>query len=101
MRESNMLGTVEKLMLAGLGAMSMTRERAEKIFDEYVRRGEAAKADRSGFITELVDAAAKGRQDIEKLVADHVGQTIGKLKLATREDLKRVEDKLDQVLKRE
>jgi polyhydroxyalkanoate synthesis regulator phasin len=38
-----MFETLDKLMLAGLGAVSMTRERAEEIFDEYVSRGKVAK----------------------------------------------------------
>ena len=35
-----MFETLDKMMLAGLGALSMTRERAEKLFDEYVKKGE-------------------------------------------------------------
>jgi hypothetical protein len=34
-----MFETLDKLMLAGLGALTMTRERAEKLFDEYVSQG--------------------------------------------------------------
>ena len=96
-----MFEALDKLVLAGLGAMSMTRERAEKIFDEYVQRGQAEKAARSGFVKEVMDTAAKTRQDLEKLVSEQVDRAVGKLRLATREDLQRVEEKLDQLLNRE
>ena len=36
-----MFETLDKIMLAGLGAMSMTKEKAESIFDEYVEKGKA------------------------------------------------------------
>ena len=96
-----MFDALDKVLLAGLGAMSVTRERAEKIFDEYVRRGQAEKAARAGFVKELMDAAQKTRKDFERIVSDQVGRTVGTLNLATRDDLRRVEEKLDQLLSRE
>ena len=62
-----MFETLDKMMLAGLGAISMTRERAEKIFDEYVSRGKVEKESRSGFIKAVMDAADNNRQELEKL----------------------------------
>ncbi len=94
----DMFETLDKLMLAGLGAMSMTRERAEKIFDEYVDKGKAEKANRSGFVKEVMDIAEKSRSDIEKIINEQVSKTVANLKLATHEDVKRIEKKIDQIL---
>ena len=96
-----MFETFDKLMLAGLGAVSMTREKAEKIFDEYVSRGKVEKETRAGFIKEMVETAEKTRQDFEKLISEQVQKTISKLNLATKEDIKRLEAKLDQLLSKE
>lgn len=90
---------VNKLLLAGLGALSMTRERAEKIFDDYVRRGEAEQADRTGFVKDLMDSADKMRSDMEELIDKQVKQTVDSLELASKEDLARIEEKLDELLK--
>lgn len=95
-----MFETLDKLMLAGLGALSMTRERAEEIFDEYVERGQAEKDSRSGFVKEVMDNADKTRKELEDMIAKRVSETIGKLNLASREDIQRLENKLDQVLSR-
>lgn len=94
-----MFETLDKLMLAGLGAVSMTREHAEKIFDEYVNRGQAEKTTRSGFVKDLMDSAEEGRKKLEKLVSDQVREVVGELKIATSEDIKRLETKLDKLLK--
>jgi len=96
-----MFETLDKIMLAGLGALSMTRERAEKIFDEYVAQGKAARDSRTGFVKELMDHAEKSRNDLEKLVASQVDASVEKLGLATKEDLRRVEKKLEKLLRRE
>jgi polyhydroxyalkanoate synthesis regulator phasin len=95
-----MFETLDKLMLAGLGAMSMTREKAEAIFDEYVEKGRAEKEHRAGFVQDLMDQAEKTKQDLEKMIADQFEKAMTKQPLATKEDLKRVEDKLDQLLAR-
>ena len=96
-----MFETLDKFLLAGLGALSMTKERAEEIFDEYVKRGQAEKESKTGFVKEIVDTAAKTRTDLEKIVSEQVHQAIGKLKLASHEDIKRLEEKLDKLLSKE
>ena len=96
-----MFETLDKFMLAGLGALSMTKERAEKIFDEYVNRGQAEKAGRTGFVKELMDTAEKTRTDFEKIISDQIHQAVTKLKLTTHEDIQRLEKKLDKLLSRE
>ena len=109
-----MFETLDRLMLAGLGALSMTRERAEKIYDEYVSRGRVERDARSGFVKEVMDSAERTRQELEKLVSDQVQQAMKTLHMATQEDVQRVEremagkadilrleQKLDQLLAKE
>jgi polyhydroxyalkanoate synthesis regulator phasin len=96
-----MFETLDKMMLAGLGAISMTRERAEKIFDEYVSRGKLEKESRTGFVKAIMDAADKNREELEKLVAKQVRETVEHLNLPTREDVQRLEQKIDKLVKKE
>ena len=92
-----MFETLDKMMLAGLGAISMTRERAEKIFDEYVSRGKIEKENKTGFVKAVMDAADKNRDELEKLIAKQVRETVEHLNLPTRDDLQRLEQKIDQL----
>lgn len=96
-----MFETLDKLMLAGLGAISMTRERAEKIFDEYVSRGKVEKEQRTGFVKAVMDAADKNREELEKLIAKEVRETVERLNLPTHEDVERLEQKIDKLIERE
>lgn len=95
-----MFETLDKMMLAGLGALTMTRERAEKMFDEYVSKGQAAKEARTGFVKEVMDGAEKTRLELQRLVSDQVRQTVNNLHVATKDDIQRIEQKVDQLLSR-
>jgi polyhydroxyalkanoate synthesis regulator phasin len=94
-----MFETLDKMMMASVGALSMTRERAEKLFDEYVSRGQAEKEHRSGFVKDIMDSAEKTRSELEKMISQQVQETITSLHLASKEDIERIEKKLDQLLK--
>ena len=93
-----MFEALDKLMLAGLGAMSMTKERAEQIFDEYVEKGKAQKEHRAGFVRDLMEQADKAKTDLEKIISEQVEKAMGQQPLATKEDIKRLENKLDLLL---
>ena len=93
-----MFETLDKLMMAGMGAMSMTKEKAEKIFDEAVKKGMAEKDHKSGFVKEMLDSAEKARKDLEKLVSDQIHKTLSEMPLATKDDIKRLEQKIDLIL---
>ena len=53
---------------------------------------------RSGFVKEVMDNADRTRAEFQRLVADQVRQTVNNLHLATKDDLLRIELKLDQLL---
>jgi polyhydroxyalkanoate synthesis regulator phasin len=96
-----MFETLDKMMLAGLGAISMTRERAEKIFDEYVSRGKLEKESRTGFVKEIMDAVDRNRQELEKLIDKQVRETVEHLNMPTQDDIQRLEQKIDKLLNKE
>lgn len=94
-----MLESVDKLMTAGLGALNMTRKKAEDIFEDLVRQGQAQKGRRTGFVKDALDAADKTRRNLEDLVAKQVHQALSKVDLPSKQDVARLEKKLDQLLK--
>ena len=93
-----MFETLDKIVAAGLGALSMTRERAEELFDEAVARGKEVQANREKFVTQMVDSAKQARTNLEEAVRKQVHAAMTGLNLPTREDLQRIEAKLDQLL---
>ena len=95
-----MFEALDKIMLAGLGAMSMTKEKAESIFDDYVEKGKAQKEHRDGFVKDVMDHAEKAKGDLEKVISEQVEKAMSKQPMATKEDIKRIEARLDELLKK-
>jgi poly(hydroxyalkanoate) granule-associated protein len=95
-----MFESLDKMMLAGLGAISMTRERAEKIFDEYVSKGKIEKENRTGFVKEIMDAADRNRSELEQMISKQVREAVEHLNIPTRDDVKRLEKKIDKLSKK-
>jgi poly(hydroxyalkanoate) granule-associated protein len=95
-----MFETLDKVMFAGLGALSMTRQRAEEIFEECVKRGQAVQQDKSRFVKDLMDSAEKTRADLEKMISEQVHKAAAKLQVATQQDVQRLEKKLEEILQK-
>lgn len=93
-----MFKAIDKLMLAGFGALSMTKEKAEKIFDDYVSRGEIEKDKKKGFVKDIMESADKTREDLEKMISDEVEEASKKLNFVTREDFEKLERKIDKLI---
>ena len=93
-----MFETFDKLMAAGFGALTMTREKAEQLFDDAVKRGRQRPGDQKKFVDDMMDSASRARAGLEELVAKQVHATLVSLNLPSREDLARIEAKLDTLL---
>jgi len=85
-----------KTFLTGLGALSLAREMAKKVADELAKKGGATRDETMELIRKLED---KGKVEKESLRAA-IGLkccTAGQLRLATRQDIERLEQKLDEL----
>ena len=89
---------IDKILLASIGAMFMTRERAEEIFDEYLQKWEVEKSVRGTMVDDLIKQSQEAHRELEQILAEHVNEMAKKLNLARNDDLRRVENKIDSLL---
>jgi len=92
---------IRKTMLLGLGIVSLTKEKAEGMVDELVRRGEVASQDRFKAVDSLLKEAEKQEEEFTRKVAGTVHKVMTDLRLPTKKDfdevlktLKSIEQKL-------
>jgi len=78
---------IERSFLAGIGLLSMTHEKAQKIVDELTQRGEVQKGEAKDWVEQLVHRGEEERQAIRKLIHDEVKSALDELGLATKEDI--------------
>ena len=84
---------LEKSFLAGIGLLSMTREKAQKIIDDLSREGEVQKSEISGWVDKLSDRGEEERQALRKLIRDEMKKVMDEMGLATKEDIQKLLEK--------
>lgn len=89
----------EKAYMAGLGAWSVTKEKAKEIVDDLVEKGKITADEAPKILKEVVAKAEESKKALEERVEKGVENTVNKLNLANKSDVQRVEEKLDQILK--
>lgn len=90
---------LKKTWLAGLGLASLTREKAEEIVDELVRRGEVAEKDRPHVMEDLMNRVKDEQKRFSVTVKEAAQRAVGEMGLPTLqqfEELKARVEKLEQ-----
>jgi len=84
---------IEKGFLAGIGLLSMTREKAEKVIDELSREGELQKSEVKQWVDKLSDRGEEERDALRKLIRDEMKKVLDEMGLVTKEDIQKLLDK--------
>jgi polyhydroxyalkanoate synthesis regulator phasin len=84
---------LEKSFLAGIGLLSMTREKAQQVIDELSHEGEVQKSEVTRWVDQLADRGEEERQALRKLIRDEVKQALNEMGLATKEDIQNLVEK--------
>ena len=91
---------VKKTILAGLGVLSISREKAEKITKDLVKRGELAKTEEAKFIKDLMEQAEKNKIEVEKKIEKVVEKTLTRLNIPTRKEINDLKEKVNKLVKK-
>ena len=84
---------LEKGFLAGIGLLSMTREKAQKVMEELSHEGELQKGEVKQWVDKLSDRGEEERQALRKLIRDEMKTVLDEMGLATKEDIQKLLDK--------
>lgn len=89
----------KKTLLAGLGLFDLTRERAEKIVDDLVKRGELSKGDKASAIKELLKGHDERMKKLKQKIDERVEKVTSKVKGVKKKDLEELSKRIDQLAK--
>ncbi len=90
-----MTNLFEKGLLAGIGLLSMTREKAQDIIEELSHEGELQKNEAKQWVDQLSDRGEEERQALRKLIRDEMKKVLDEMGLVTKEDIKELLKKQD------
>ncbi len=91
---------IEKGFLVGLGALTLTREKAQSIVEELVKTGEARREEVKGLVDRLVTRGEEERAELQKLVRAEVESVVEGMSLATQKDIEALSKKIDGLVKK-
>ena len=86
---------LEKGFLAGIGLLSMTREKAQKIIDDLSHEGEVQKSEVTQWVDQLASRGEEERTALRKLIRDEMKKVMDDMGLATKEDIQKLMEKRD------
>ncbi|HEX2965205.1 MAG TPA: hypothetical protein VHO84_05445 [Syntrophorhabdaceae bacterium] len=88
---------LRKVLLMGIGALSLTREKAEQITDDLVKRGEIASTERHRTIDVLLKETERQEKELQKRINTSVEKALTDIGIPTRKDFEELKDILRQI----
>ena len=89
-----MVDVLRKLLLAGLGALDLTEEKARAIFNDLVARGEMNDKEARELLASWTKRAAEHRGRIQEDVEQAVSRAMDKVGLARKEEVDALQAKI-------
>jgi polyhydroxyalkanoate synthesis regulator phasin len=90
---------IKKVFLAGLGAATLTREKAEEIIEDLVKKGELKREEKPGVLDDLLKATEKRKDEMQNFVKEEVQKVLKTLNITTKEDIDSLEKRLKNHIK--
>ena len=84
---------LEKGFLAGIGLLSMTHEKAQKLIDELSHEGDVQKSEVKQWVDQLSNRGEEERQALRKLIRDEMKKVMDEMGVATKEDIQKLLEK--------
>ncbi len=89
----------KKTLLAGLGLFDLTREKAEKIVDDLVKRGELAKGEKAAAVKELLKGHDERMKKLKEKIDEQVEKVTKKIKGVEKKDFEELSQRLEDLAK--
>ena len=89
----------KKSLLFGLGVFDLTKEKAEKLVDEMVKRGEMSQSDKAKAVTELLKGHEERMKKLKTKNDERVEKITAKVRGKEKDELVKLHKKLDDLTK--
>ncbi|ANY67748.1 hypothetical protein BBD42_15700 [Paenibacillus sp. BIHB 4019] len=90
-----MKDTINKVVALAMGIAVTGKEQVEKTIDELVQKGQVSKEESKTLTESLVQKGEEMRQRMEELAQERVKAILSEKQIATKDDIQRIEKRLD------
>ena len=85
---------MKKAIALGLGITAMSKEKAERLVEELVRKGEVKPGESQELLSRLLQRGEEERAELKTMVQEQLRAVLAELRVATKEDVERLEARL-------
>jgi polyhydroxyalkanoate synthesis regulator phasin len=93
------MDAIKKAMYLGLGAISLTKDKAEMLIDDLVKRGEVNEKDRGKMLQKLLKEGESQKNELEGKIASSVEKAVTGMGLPTQKDFNNILKRLEGIEK--
>lgn len=95
-----MFELIEKAVLTGLGAISLTQKKAEEIITELKEKYKVSEEEGKAFLDKIQGMAKEGRERVAEISETEVKKVIERIGLVSRDEFDRLQKRVDELEKR-
>ncbi|HOK36340.1 MAG TPA: hypothetical protein PLR72_03670, partial [Paludibacteraceae bacterium] len=70
---------IKNAVLAGIGLISLTREKAEEFAKELIKKGELSENEKAKFVKDVLEQSEKSKREIEEKIEKTVETVMAKM----------------------
>ncbi len=83
-----------KAINLGLGAVSLTKEKAEKFIDEMVEKGEINKEEAKQTLDDVMKKGEEHREEVRKMIREEIENWKARFPVVSRADYEKLEQRI-------
>ena len=91
------MSILKDLVNLGLGAVVMTKEKAEEVAKELVKKGEVSQDEGKKLIDDLIKKGEESKKEIEDTIEKNVKNLIEKIDMPTRQEMNSLKSEIKQL----
>jgi len=88
---------IENAVLAGLGLISLTSEKAEEFAKELIKRGELTENEKAKFVKDVLDQSEKTKTEIEQKIEKTVETILSRINIPSRKEFEELKNKVEEL----
>jgi poly(hydroxyalkanoate) granule-associated protein len=96
----SLLGMARKVLLAGIGAMALTQEEAERFVDKLVERGEIAEKDGKNLVRDMMERRRKDSKRAEDQMDKRIEDLLHRMNVPSKADIEALSAKITALTKK-
>jgi polyhydroxyalkanoate synthesis regulator phasin len=91
------ISMMKKAFYLGLGVMSMTRDRAERFYNEMIEKGQVSKEEARQFVDEAIKKGEEEKKEVRQFIREEMDDLKKEIPVVTRAELEALEARIKEL----